>query len=162
MGILPQTALFALFLLTAHGLLARILRERFSNQMTALIAIGASCLACFGADLVFLSRSDIGRFVHASLCELCAGYSYFHFFNMSETSRRIKLMRMMTGIGRESAAKADYDLDDILKVRLARLAAMKQIRLEGNRYVLAGRTLYRACTILDGLKKVLALDAPRS
>ncbi len=151
--------------LVIHAAVSRLRRGRMSNQMIALAALAVSLAALAGADLAAQARAgavDPARTAYLAICAGCAGYSYSHFFNMSETSRRIKLLRMLSGIGREPAAKADYDLDDILKVRLGRLEAMGQIRREGDRYVLAGRTLYRAYAVLEGLKKVLALDAPRN
>lgn len=164
---MPAWTLLALYPaahLVAHAALSRLRRGRMSNQMIALAALGLSLAALGAADIgaqLRGGRVDPARTVYLLVCAGCAGYSYSHFFNMSETSRRIKLLRMLSGIGREDAAKADYDLDDILQVRLARLEAMGQIRREGDRYVLTGRTLYRAYAVLEGLKKVLALDAPR-
>lgn len=164
---MPAWALLALYPaahLAGHAALSRLLRGRISNQMIALAALCLSLAALGGGDVAAQVRGgglDPARTAYLLLCAGCAGYSYSHFFNMSETSRRIKLLRMLSGIGREEAAKADYDLDDILKVRLGRLEAMGQIRRAGDRYVLSGRTLYRAYAVLEGLKKVLALDAPR-
>ncbi len=148
-------------LLGVHATFSRFFRPRLSNQMITLAAIGASLALALAGELASQRRSgalDGARAAYVLLSAGCAGYCYFHFFNMTETSRRIKLLRMMSGIGREEAAKTVYDLDDILKVRLARLTAMKQIRLEKGRYLLAGRTLYVGYAVLERLKRILALE----
>lgn len=156
-------AAFPPALLLIHAVLARLLRGRLSNQMAALAAGGAAVPLVVAADALAqraAGAADLTRTLYIALCGGCAAYSYFHFFNMTETSRRIKLLRMTSGIGRESPP-ADYDLDDILTVRLGRLAGMKQIRREGDRYVLAGRALYAAYAALEQLKRLLALpDTP--
>lgn len=71
-------------------------------------------------------------------------YSYFHVFNMSETARRIKILReihLAGRISREELARG-YNANEMIKARLERLERLGQIRLTGGRYVLAGRLFY--------------------
>ncbi len=72
-------------------------------------------------------------------------YAYFHFFNMSETARRIKLLvniRKNTIINPQDI-KENYSHDRSLKIRIKRLKQWSQITEESTgHYILKGRLLY--------------------
>jgi hypothetical protein len=72
------------------------------------------------------------------------GYIYFHFFNMTETARRIRIMTELHRRGPMKTAEIvrAYDDGDITDVRIERLLSMGQIEESGGRYLLKGRFLY--------------------
>lgn len=78
-------------------------------------------------------------------------YIYFHFFNMSETSRRIKiLIGIRKGkIRNINDIKSYYDYDRSLLIRLKRLEEMSQVRIiSSDSYILQGRLLYTVSCIV--------------
>lgn len=78
------------------------------------------------------------------------GYIYFHFFNMTETARRIRIMTELHVRGPMKAAEIvrAYDDGDITDVRIERLLSMGQIEEKGGRYLLKGRLLYMVALAL--------------
>lgn len=64
------------------------------------------------------------------------GYGYFHFLNLGETARRIRILREFATAGGAlslAALKQRYNASIILEVRLARLLRKKQLREENGR-----------------------------
>src|SRR5258708_3302630 len=89
---------------------------------------------------------DVGDGVLADAAILsCFDYVYFHFNNMGETARRIRLLRDLIAANRpltfeELAAR--YDAHEIVERRLARLLAAGQVAYVNERYILADRSIY--------------------
>lgn len=69
------------------------------------------------------------------------GYAYFHFFNMSETSRRVRLLIMIRkGGATHQEIAADYSPEKMIHHRLRRLEEMGQvIKGDDGRYRVSGR-----------------------
>lgn len=78
------------------------------------------------------------------------GYIYFHFFNMTETARRIRIMTELHRTGPMKVAQIvrAYDDGDITDVRIERLLSMGQIEESRGRYLLKGRFLYIVALVL--------------
>jgi hypothetical protein len=119
-----MTLFMPVFPLCIHFLLSRgfsWLCAPEKRQAGALISvvIGAIPVIC-------LSR---GAAAYFGLIYACIGYSYFHFFNMSETSRRL---RMMLDISNGTAR--ELNVDEMVERRLARLCGMGELRRCGERY----------------------------
>lgn len=78
-------------------------------------------------------------------------FSYFILFAMTESARRIHILRKLYVQGdtplRELAA--EYGPEDMLLVRLERMVSLRQLRREGNRYLLDRRLLYRVGVLLS-------------
>lgn len=87
-------------------------------------------------------------------------YGYFHFINLGETARRIRLLRELAEAGRplpELEVLRRYNAHTILELRLGRLLRKGQIRRHGDRYVTGrasvlwmARTLSLLQTLLMG------------
>lgn len=63
-------------------------------------------------------------------------YTYFHLFNMSETARRIRILSrgVQRGeLGREEMA-GEYTGEGMVRIRLERLAALREIEFREGRY----------------------------
>jgi hypothetical protein len=87
------------------------------------------------------------------------GFGYFHFLNLGETARRIRIIREIDAAGR-SLTRAEilerYAAESIVNVRINRLLAAGQIVFREGRYYLAKPTvLYMARVIV--LMKLLVL-----
>lgn len=87
------------------------------------------------------------------------GYCYFHFINLGETARRIRIMRELAEAGPEGLSKeellARYNARAMAEVRLARLLNnMQVIEREGRYYVGKPAVLYMART-MTLMKRIL-------
>lgn len=88
-------------------------------------------------------------------------YAYFHFFNMSETARRIRMLLQIRWAGpsglRIRELERQYSQKDMIEARLDRLVRMNQLTLAPDgRYRVAGNTLLWAGRIM-GLWRRLVL-----
>ncbi len=88
-------------------------------------------------------------------------YAYFHFFNMSETARRIRILLQIRWAGpsglRIRELERQYSQKDMIEARLDRLVRMNQLSLAPDgRYRVAGNTLLWAGRIM-GLWRRLVL-----
>ncbi|HEY4499711.1 MAG TPA: hypothetical protein VJH70_01055 [Candidatus Paceibacterota bacterium] len=88
--------------------------------------------------------------VYAFLVYSSFSYTYFHFFNMSETARRIKILYEInrTGFLKEKEILCLYKTSDIVQKRLVRLLDMREIALEAGRYKLQSHLLLAVAILL--------------
>jgi hypothetical protein len=99
---------------------------------------------------------------YSAIVYLCLAYSYFHLFNMTETARRIRILREIDE-GKaltEEAIAALYDRRKVLELRLGRLLSTGQIAEVNGRVVIAGRLLFRAALIVEAWRRLLGFDRP--
>jgi hypothetical protein len=124
-------------LLPVFGLLINVL-----VQVAVLRARGSllrSVLAGFAAGLVPVVYFSglTARLPADILCYGAFGYCYFHFINLGETARRIRLVREIYASS-EGLSEAEilqlYNSREILAVRMARLLSSGQIVLRDGRY----------------------------
>jgi hypothetical protein len=82
---------------------------------------------CIGYDPLFQ--------LYLALIYILTAYVYFHFFNMSLTSRRIRLVLAVGATSLpEGDAKALYQATDMVTARLRRLVGLRQLAQQGNVY----------------------------
>ncbi len=152
--------------LALHALLLRGSNGRgFSPQMLAVAAalLGAplESAACWRLWLTQQRGEALWLgWGYAALAYGCLAYAYFHFFNLSETARRLHILielRAGDEIAREEIERR-YSPGDMLKIRLERLVSSGQLRLEDGRYFLRSRILWAAARALDGWRNVLAFE----
>lgn len=88
-------------------------------------------------------------------------YTYFHFFNMSETARRIRILYEIYEAGSISSERmtALYKTTDVISIRLERLVAMRQLTYDGGYYAISGRTLLWAGHLIFFWRRLLGLDS---
>lgn len=138
------------FLLLLHSLVIRVLLitgNEISRQKMLLY-----CIIFFNLPVLFLSLLILGdgygnilNYFYILLTFNSFAYIYFHFFNMSETSRRIKIL---VGIRKKKIRSIKdmqryYNYGESVSIRLKRLEKMSQIEsLDNNAYKLRGRLLY--------------------
>lgn len=102
------------------------------------------------ADMASIQHKILPTIFYALIIYNTLGYCYFHIFNMSETSRRVRILYELYRAGSLSASDVAslYDVQDILSVRIDRLISMGQIKQIDGRYVLDGRILYYAAKLV--------------
>ncbi|TAN45268.1 MAG: hypothetical protein EPN22_04550 [Nitrospirae bacterium] len=84
-------------------------------------------------------------------------YVYFHFFNMSETARRIRIMYEVYQAKSICCDKITdiYKTTDIISIRLRRMTDMKQLRLSQGYYSVNSRVLYCAALLVKLWRSML-------
>lgn len=99
--------------------------------------------------------------LYALLVHSACAYVYFHFFNMSETARRIRLIIELYRRGGLTAGEIEalYRTSDVIHLRLERLVQLGQLEYDGGSYQLKGRMLYFAARVVAAWRKVLALES---
>jgi hypothetical protein len=145
-------------LLVLHAILQRALR-RAPPQRVAILTCALGFVPVAGA-LCLAGARDAGAIVYVGLVYVCIAYSYFHLFNMSETARRIRLVREIDrhgGLTEEEILRA-YSEDEVVDTRLARMAAMGHMIERGGRYFAGSKTLLFAARVLDAWRDVLGYD----
>lgn len=144
--------LFALALLAALGLqvvvLVTVVRLRPGGRRF-WAHLAASAAGVVGFTVLFAGANPTSSTAYFAPCGLvivlCAGYSLFHFDNMGETSRRIRILRELCAAGRGMTRKdllAAYSPREVFERRLRRLRAAGQcedlangrLRLRGGSY----------------------------
>jgi len=146
-------------ILIVHALLARALRG-MAPQKVAIVA------ALLAGPPVVLAALQLANAISAAdvlfgvLVYLSIAYSYFHLFNMSETARRIRILRELHTAGalRADQITALYGGDAVVSVRLDRLVGTGQLALRDGRYVMAGRLLYAAARVVHAWRVLLGFE----
>jgi hypothetical protein len=109
------------------------------------IAIGILVMAILTISTPLLGSELAGRALANAIIFICFCYVYFHFNNMGETARRIRLLRDLMAAGRPltfNEIVARYGAREIIERRLGRLVASGQVHRIDGRYVVANRSIY--------------------
>lgn len=149
-----------LLLVRVFGLFRKTeLRQKgvFFSVLAGILPLAALCIVW----VVSAAPSDtvglIVSLLYFFLIYLLAGYVYFHFFNMSETARRVRLLieSSKTGSLNKTDLKNLYPHQDIVSVRIERLSALGELRRSGDRYVLGNRVLLLPAKLIFTLRRLL-------
>ncbi len=103
------------------------------KQKVSFLCIVASAVTSLTA-VVWLDRGNWQSFWQSFLFVgigiFCVGHVYFHFFNMSETARRIRILVTLSGGGKINQNESDggYHPDFLVKIRIKRLLDLGTIR----------------------------------
>jgi len=141
-----------------------VLRQAFAslNYLLAIVLAFAAGFCAQAALTVFAlhgAAAPADSFAYLLLNILAygaLGYGYFTFVNLSATSLRIRIMRLILNSpgGRASAdaIASLYDAKEMVDARLGRLVSWRQLRVDGARYVVADGAvfpdLYRLVALL--------------
>ncbi|HOW90205.1 MAG TPA: hypothetical protein PL037_07970 [Elusimicrobiales bacterium] len=85
----------------------------------------------------------------------CFGYCYFHFLNLGETARRIRLVRelfLSRGGLSEEGLLARYGSAEILSARIKRLTDNGQLVFRGGRYFIGRPAVLVMARIMTAMK----------
>lgn len=160
--LLGYTLAIPTVLILAHVLLSRYkgrYLQLFSPQLLLVrLIIFFNLVAFVGAWLIARHEArgaaeTIYMLVFAFLVFNGSAYAYFHFFNMSETARRIRMLLQIRCAGRAGLHVKDlereYSQKDMIAARLDRLVKMRQLTLGADgRFRVAGHTLLRAGQVM--------------
>ena len=151
-------ALSPILVLAIHAAILRILghARNDSPQLTVgfSILIGYGIFAFLAWVFYLHSLSTVNEFAQSAfygfIVYTCLSYSYFHFFNISETARRFQILVALSSnrkvYRRYLAAK--YNVTDMVKTRLERLVQFGQLTYKDGRYYLKRRVLCSIAQIL--------------
>ena len=136
----------------------KFFKSKISNQNTAIF-----CELILNIPIIFIFYSlnkSFSAIAYAFLVYNSLGYAYFHFFNMSETARRIKIL---LEIKKNKTLKIEnltqnYKSDFMVKTRLQRLLELNQIKKINEKYFIKGKILLFATLMIRFLKKTLNLE----
>jgi hypothetical protein len=141
-----------------HAAAVRLVRIA-SNQKLVMICILLFNVALFGTlRLLPLDGLDAATVLYALLVYNALGYCYFHFFNLSETARRVKIV---IGVRQGKVRKTQdlqqyYDYHSAIAVRLQRLEALGEIRRDADGvYRLRRHVLYAASLMINAVRSLL-------
>jgi hypothetical protein len=163
------TLLLSPFIIFAvHMALSRWSRHT-SRQLTAVkaAALGSVPVVLILGGFVFRDIHEplefMTAFLYCALVYCLLSISYFHFFNMSETARRIRILCELERAGSLSTRDmtALYKTTDIIRFRLDRLVAMRQLKCEAGWYSIDGKVLYWTGIAITLWRRVLGLDEGR-
>jgi hypothetical protein len=83
------------------------------------------------------------------------GYGYFHFINLGETARRVRILREFVEAGGALSPQEvleRYNAQAIVQVRLGRLLKTGQVTLRDGRYYIGRTTVLTMARIMEALK----------
>jgi len=135
-----------------HSLAYRLVPQfkKFPAQKLAALIILFTVLITLG-EAYYLGLGKKQMF-HAGMLSLLLGYSYFHFFNMSETARRIRIL--VEYVAKIPPAQNTYDAEKIYGNRMARLREHGMlVESNGKLFVKHGPMLW-ASYIIMGWRKL--------
>jgi len=148
-----------MIIVVVHAALSRAFRAVSPqlNAVRSLVVAGLPTLALIWAT------GGGGVLIYGGAVYGLIAYTYFHFFNMSETARRIRILYEIYHAGSLSSRELErhYTPEDMLANRLPRLVALNQLRREGEWYVLDRKTLYIASRMVFFWRRMLGLETAR-
>ena len=91
------------------------------------------------------------------LVYLLLAYVYFHIFNMSETARRIRILAEGHQVGRivKDEMIQNYPEEQMIAIRIDRLIALEEIKLEGERHLVDRGQLLIPARLVFAFRKIL-------
>jgi hypothetical protein len=105
----------------------------FAGGFVALLSIEMGY--SFTAKSGFLE--SMGQITLSTVTYIALGYGYFHFINLGETARRVRILIELwesdDGLSRNEILER-YDAAHIVKVRLQRMINKRQIVVQNDRY----------------------------
>lgn len=142
-----------------HVALVRILRKLIP-ELAPLPVAAFTCFAglvpagvlLWSFHLCALSAAELlWPILYAGIVYACLAFCYFILFTMSETARRIHILRKLYERGAVLAAElaAEYNAEDMLSVRLGRMVALRQLSQKDGRYFLQARLMWGSAILLS-------------
>jgi hypothetical protein len=127
---------------------------RASGMLSSIIAGFSAGFVVLLTTEVFLTGSLVSSLANI-LAYVAFGYCYFHFINLGETARRIRILRELAEPGEGLDIKGllrVYNSKEILDKRIARLIRSGQIRYSNGRYYTGGPVLLLSAKIIVAMK----------
>ena len=106
--------------------------------------------------IYFINKTPVSL-IYGCIVYNSLGYSYFHFFNMSETARRIRILieiKLKKSVSFKDITE-NYNCDLMISNRLKRLVELGQVKLRDNKYILCGGLLLAGAVLIFSMRKLL-------
>jgi hypothetical protein len=121
-------------ILCVRFIMKGLLKSLFSGFAVGLLSLLFLQLFTAFLDIAFLPNLTVNIIIYSSL-----GYCYFHFVNLGETARRIRILRELNssrdGLTLEEILKR-YNAKKMVELRLQRLINSEQVILkDGKLYI---------------------------
>jgi hypothetical protein len=154
------------------GLAANVVVQVAGYRFCSKLSLLKSIVLGFAAGVVMVcviepgslfdhprSRYDnLGAFLVNLLTYSALGYCYFHFVNLGETARRVRILRELydspNGL-RVEEILARYNARSIIRYRMDRLRGNGQVIVDNGRYVIGNPSMLLFSRILMFLKLML-------
>lgn len=106
----------------------------------------------------FTLMDSLGQLSLSTISYIFLGYCYFHFVNLGETARRIRILRELydskDGLSINEILKR-YDANKIIEMRIDRLASNGQIVLKNGRYYIDNPAMLFMTKIIITMKLIV-------
>ncbi|MDP2939103.1 MAG: hypothetical protein Q8O13_03355 [Candidatus Omnitrophota bacterium] len=134
-----------------------LLNSIFLGFFAGFIFLGSLFISDFMTELILL-KYFCGIFSVNLITYICFAYCYFHFINLGETARRIRILRELKespiGLSMDEILMR-YNAKDIVKLRIARLLRNGQIMFKNGKYYIGNSTVLIMARLLEVLKLIL-------
>jgi len=137
-------------------------RHKLLRSVFIGFAAGALSVGTVESFIVLTTSVSIEKFIPALFVDTATyfalGYCYFHFVNLGETARRIRLLRELydaPGGLTEEQILSKYNAKEIVSIRLTRLLNNNQIILRDARYYVANSVMVFISKALVFMKLVI-------
>ena len=145
------------------NVVTQIITVRYLRKgLLASVCVGfvfglAGCVvSCVYLALLAEKLLDVAGFSLISvLTYLVISYCYFHFINLGETARRIRLLREISTFETSPTVAQlvkRYGASEIYQRRLERLVGSRQIKLANGRYVIGQSSMSLISRVMSGLR----------
>jgi glucan phosphoethanolaminetransferase (alkaline phosphatase superfamily) len=105
-----------------------------------------------------ITRDFFAIFITNLITYSSLGYCYFHFVNLGETARRIRILRELydskNGLSLEELLQR-YNAEEILERRISRMLNNRQIILKEERYYIASPALLLMARAITMMKQII-------
>jgi hypothetical protein len=144
----------------------------FTFRQIKRIGLLRSIFIGFVAGMVSIFLMEMGswhKFLYASRIDLVfilivniitysmLGYCYFHFINLGETARRIRILRELyehkEGLSKSEILK-QYNAKEVLDNRMNRLVNNGQVILRNGRYYIGNRKMLLIANMIYSLREI--------
>ena len=135
-----------------------LLRWVFAGFLAGLAAAGAWDAALLSWTAAEGGISSFSVVAGNAVLYAALSYYYFHFVNLGETARRVRIMReVISSDGGLTLAEilARYDARQIVETRLARLLGNGQVEERDGRYHARKSTMLAIASLMSLLKRAL-------
>jgi hypothetical protein len=130
-----------------HILAYRVWPAALKMQRQKLTVVVVLFAILFAAVLAGSLTMDLAEALNAGLVSSLFGLTYFHWFNMSETARRIRMLVRYVALG-ATETQEPYNAEMILNNRLQRLSDTSTIVLVNGKFVLQRGPLLWATRVI--------------
>lgn len=114
-----------------HVCLSRMTGSRWPRQKVAAFAV-LTMAVISTTGICFWEGASLNLIAFVALNTVALCHVYFHFFNMGETARRIRMLILLKK--KQNLLLEDYHPKELVRIRLNRLVALNQLEIKDGHY----------------------------